>query len=71
MGLRMIETSSYSGRPRTGGPLQCDFVIFTDRGENLSPELKTSSMAVGAGLRVSGGNSIQYEIDNCCQPGLI
>jgi hypothetical protein len=44
---------------------------FTDRGENLSLELKTSSMAVGAGLRVSGQNSIQYKIDNCCQPGLI
>jgi hypothetical protein len=29
------------------------------RGENLSPELEASSMAVGAGLRVSGGNSIR------------
>jgi hypothetical protein len=71
MGPRMIETGSYSDRPRSAGPVQCDFVIFTDREENLSPELETPSMAVGASLRVSGGNSIQYKIDSCCQPGLI
>ena len=69
---RMIEASAYSGRPRTGGLLQYGLIFVAERErEDVDPYLKTSSMAVGAGLRGSGWTGIRYEMDDCVEPGLI
>jgi hypothetical protein len=44
---------------------------YTDFVDKIFAAYCAFEIAIGAGLRVSGGNSIQDEIDNCCQPGLI